>query len=119
MFLKNSLTALLAAIVAVLLISFIWKKEDIRLYAALGLFCAWVLSSASSFLLERVSSSIKKFFKVWLGGIIARVIVLACLMILSWRWQISSQAALLLSYCFGVLAFVSIESRSFYPKAAR
>ena len=119
MFLKNSLVALLAAIVAVFVISFIWKSEDIRLYTALGLFCAWALSSVNLFFLGLASSSMKKFFKAWLGGIIARVIVLACLMLLSWRWGISSQAALLLSYCFGVLAFISIESRSLHPKAAQ
>ncbi len=119
MFLKNSLTSLSAGIFAVFVIFCIWEKKDIRLSAALGLFCAWALSSVSLFFLERVSSSMKKFFKAWLGGIVARVIVLACLMVLSWRWDISSQAALLLSYCFGVLAFIAIESRSLSIKAAR
>ncbi len=136
---RNSLAALIVAFVAMLIISFLWKKQEICVHAAVGLLVAWVLSSASLFVLDSAcvpcsrsesvpkhlqerrydsaSSSMSAFFKVWLGGIFARVLCLGVLMAFAWTWPASSQAALLLSYCFGVFAFLLIESRDILSKA--
>ncbi len=116
MFVKNSLAALIAALVAELIVSRIWKGRAIRVHVAMGLLASWALSSVSSFLLAFSSSSMNKFFKAWVGGIIARVIFLGVLMAFAWTLPISSQAALLLSYCFGVFAFFLIEYRDILPK---
>ena len=113
----SALAALIAAFVAMLIISFLWKKQEIRVHAAVGLLVAWVLSSVSLFVLDSASSSMSAFFKVWLGGIFARVLCLGVLMAFAWTWPASSQAALLLSYCFGVFAFLLIESRDILSKA--
>ncbi len=116
--LRNLLTAFGLAVISLISVSLIWKQREIRLSAALGLFFAWALSSVSLFFLSTSAhSSMRKFFKVWLGGILARVVCLGVLMAFAWAWPASSQAALLLSYCFGVVAFLFIESRDILSRA--
>ncbi len=111
--LKQSFVAGLVALAGWGGISFFWHGSDILRPAALGLALAWGISTVSFLILSPlVGFPMKNFFLAWLGGIIARFFALGVLMVAAWRWAPSSQAALLLSYAFGVIASLLMESRA-------
>lgn len=110
--LKPSLIAGFFAVAIWALIRFFWQNSEIRFGVALGLALSWGISTLSlSLLMSLMRSTMKKFLWAWLGGIGFRLVALVGLMALSWHWAQVTQAALLLSYAFGVLLFMTMEIR--------
>lgn len=111
-FLKQSLLSAGAAFLAWIGVSFFRPGAPVLGAAASGLALSWGISTASLLILSSMKRfPIKKFLWAWAGGIGIRFLILAALMAAAWNWPASTQAALLLSYAFGVFAFLMIESR--------
>lgn len=115
--LKTSLIAGFSAFAIWTILFFFWQNAGIRFGSALGLSLSWLISTLSlSFLMGLMRSTMKNFLWAWLSGIGFRLVALVGLMALSWHWAEATQAALLLSYAFGVLLFMTMEIR---PLVAR
>jgi hypothetical protein len=111
--LKMSSGAALASFAAWAGVSLLCRGVDIAQSVALGLFLSWVISTASVFVLTASRRfSMKTFLWAWFGGMAARIFILGVLMAISWHWMEASQAALLLSYAFGVIISLFVESRA-------
>jgi len=77
-----------------------------------GLGAAWVVSAACFAALAAARErSMRAFLWTYGGGLAARVLVLAGLMIAVWGLPWGAQAARLLAYVFGVMGFLLLEVR--------
>lgn len=91
----------------------IWGGPETTRPLVCGAASAWLVSSASAAaLIWAKGASVKAFWWAFGLGMAARLAVLVALMALSWSRAQAAQAALLLSYAFGVLLCLLVEYRN-------
>jgi len=111
--LKAAAEGLAVGLIGTAITSAVFSAAPMRKGIALGVFVAWLASSASvGWLLWARRTSMRAFWWAFGGGMALRAAALIFLMAWSWRRSGWSADALLVSYVFGLLAMLlTLETR--------